>query len=233
MFECCKRIWHWVRQATGKQKCHSPGKVSLRQPLPGYGGEGWKVCCMQAAALALSLAPVLQSQGIGSLWLLSWAGVPRAGTTIHSIEAHSSPIMNQTVNGFVSSLFSCQVLFSLFPTTGFVKPLLPQVPLAPGELLQYHQPYVAPLSFSGCRGGHQHIQRPPQHTHSDGSVLRCNLNVVAQHNKRAHPFTGLSQCPWRQVSPLSLLVISKSPNRRSESCAMYWSYAKIFHSSQA
>lgn len=57
MFECCKRIWHWVRQATGKQKCHSPGKVSLRQPLPGYGGEGWKVCCMQAAALALSLPP--------------------------------------------------------------------------------------------------------------------------------------------------------------------------------
>lgn len=112
----------------------------------------------------------------------------------------------------MSSVFFCQVLFSPFPTTGFVKPLLPQVPLAPGDLLQHHQPYVAPPSFSGRRGGYlQHSQCPPQHTHSDGRVITPNPNAAAQHDKRAYPFAHLSQRPWREASPLSLLIISKCP----------------------
>lgn len=61
-----------MRQATGKQRCYSPGKFSLRQPFPGYGDEAWKVCT-QATVLALSLAPLLHSQVTGRPWLLSWA----------------------------------------------------------------------------------------------------------------------------------------------------------------
>jgi len=52
-----------VRQATGKTEVPQPSKISPSQPLPAYGDEAWNVC-MQAAALALSLAPLLQPQGI-------------------------------------------------------------------------------------------------------------------------------------------------------------------------
>lgn len=34
MSECHKWIWHQVRQATGKQRCHSPGKVSPQTASP-------------------------------------------------------------------------------------------------------------------------------------------------------------------------------------------------------
>lgn len=161
----------------------------------------------QAAGLPpspLCYAPRASAIHACSHRLLTWMG-----DTVHSTKAHSSSFMNYTINGFVLSVFFSQVLFSFSSTTSFVKP---QLPLAPGDLLQHHQPWVAPLSFSGCGEGYvQHIQCPPQHTHWDGRITP--RNVAAQYDKCAHPFAGLSQRPWREVRPLSQLIISNCPNK--------------------
>lgn len=199
MFEWWRRICHQVRQGTGERQCYSPREASPSQPLPGSGDEAWQVCtrlqdCFPHPSVML---PGHQPS------MPALTGCSHEWGTLSTAQK-----LTPLPSWITLSMVSCCLFSSARCSSPFL--LLP-LPLAPGDLLQHHQPWVAPLSFSGCGEGYvQHIQCPPQHTHWDGRITPHN--VAAQY-KCAHPFAGLSQRPWREVRSLSQLIISNCLNK--------------------
>lgn len=138
----------------------------------------------------------------------------------------SWPNQSTPANGFVLSVCFCQVVFSFFP------------PCVLPSHCSFRSPYPRwPIAMPPAPRGSTELLRAgsgPSSARPGGRVITPNPNLVAQHYTHTHPFAGLSQYPWREVSPFKSAHNLQTPQQmKGIMCYILKSCKSLFHSSQA